>query len=145
MWKKWNTMPKLPPCQSILIFSERIWRLWERKIETWERVRETWKRKIDFPFGIIAPQRALLCSLLGTIVPQVGILSVSVFLWITQIPFTLHLSLGIPCVYRGFRGWMAQFPPSSPFITLHHPSSPFIFSHFFCKYEDKVVTLRYRF
>ena len=38
---------------------------------------------------------------------------------ITQKLFTLHLSLGIPCVYRGFRGWMAQIHPSSPFIALH--------------------------
>ena len=37
---------------------------------------------------------------------------------ITQIPFTLHLFLEIPCVYRGFRGWRVQVNPSSPFITL---------------------------
>jgi hypothetical protein len=37
---------------------------------------------------------------------------------ITQKPFTLHLFLGIPCVYRGFRGRMAQIHPSSPFIFL---------------------------
>lgn len=36
-----------------------------------------------------------------------------------QKPFTLHLSLGIPYVYRGFRGRMVQIHPSSPFISLH--------------------------
>ena len=34
-------------------------------------------------------------------------------------PFTLHLFLGIPCVYRGFRGRRADFHPSSPFIACH--------------------------
>ncbi len=40
---------------------------------------------------------------------------------ITQKPFTLHLFLGIPCVYRGFRGRRVQFHPSSPFIFLPFP------------------------
>ena len=31
-------------------------------------------------------------------------------------PFTLHHSFGIPCIYRGFRGWRILFHPSSPFI-----------------------------
>ena len=74
-----------------------------------------------FPFCVI-------CSLKSANVPLAGhncaisrhFAGISIFeKRITQKPFTLHLFLGIPYVYRGFRGRRVQFHPSSPFITLH--------------------------
>ena len=47
---------------------------------------------------------------------------INVLLFLKQIQqknFTLHLFLGIPCVYRGFRGRRVQFHPSSPFMVCH--------------------------
>ena len=47
----------------------------------------------------------LLLSFVLNCIPLLKKTHLRVFLkWITQKPFTLHLSLGIPCVYRGFRG-----------------------------------------
>ena len=74
-----------------------------------------------FPFCVI-------CSLKSTNVPLAGhnyaisrhFAGISIFeKRITQKPFTLHLFLGIPCVYRGFRGRRVHFHPSSPFMVCH--------------------------
>ena len=110
-WFEYGLMAQkllVPGCR--VAFSERIWRLWERNRKSWERKRETWERnwatwerRILFKGHYCATSRHFVC---------IRFKKES----ITQIPFTLHLFLEIPSVYRGFRGWMAQFHPSSPFI-----------------------------
>ena len=101
---------------SRVAFSERIWRLWERNRKSWERKRETWERnwatwerRILFKGHFCALRR-------GTIVPQVGILSVSVFFM--NYANTLHPSSipRNPLCLSGFQGLNGTI---SPFIPLH--------------------------
>ena len=46
----------------------------------------------------------LLLSFVLNCIPLLKNAPKSFLKWITQKTFILHLSLGIPCVYRGFRG-----------------------------------------
>ena len=54
-------------------------------------------------FNIILPQFEITLILKAQS-DKTPVINLLVSNRITQKPFTLHLSLGIPCVYRGFRG-----------------------------------------
>ena len=96
---------------SRVAFSERIWRLWERNRNSWERKRET---------SLLI--KGHFCALRrGTIVPQVGILSVSVLKknqW-RKYPSPFIFPLKSPVFIGVPEGEGSK-------STLHHPSSPFI-------------------
>ena len=105
----------VPGCR--VAFSERIWRLWERNRKSWERKRETWERnwatwerRILFKGHFCALRR-------GTIVPQVGILPVSVLKknQLRKYPSPFIYSLESPVFIGVSEGEGCK-------STLHHPS-----------------------